>query len=104
MNTLSSILQVIDWQNSLSTQRIKHLKKFVMRFFKDLCKEAMPPNGDASRRARAGIVNNDEYGGPSMPKTKPTTVDEYIKAAPKEAQEKLREIRAVLKKVVPGAK
>ena len=39
-----------------------------------------------------------------MSKTKPATVDEYIKAAPKEAQEKLREIRAVLKKVVPGAK
>ena len=39
-----------------------------------------------------------------MPKTKPTTVNEYIKAAPKEAQAKLREIRALLKKVVPGAK
>jgi len=39
-----------------------------------------------------------------MPKTKPTTVDDYIKAAPKEAQEKLHEIRAVLKKVAPGAK
>jgi uncharacterized protein YdhG (YjbR/CyaY superfamily) len=39
-----------------------------------------------------------------MPKTKPATVDEYIKAAPKEAQGKLREIRAILKKVAPGAK
>ena len=39
-----------------------------------------------------------------MPKTKPTTVDEYIEAAPKVAQEKLREIRAVLKKVVPSAR
>lgn len=39
-----------------------------------------------------------------MPKTKPTTVNEYIKAAPKEAQTKLRELRAVLKKVVPKAK
>ena len=39
-----------------------------------------------------------------MPKTKPITVDDYIKAAPKEAQEKLHEIRAVLKKVAPGAK
>ena len=39
-----------------------------------------------------------------MPKTKPTTVNEYIKAAPREAQAKLREIRALLKKVVPGAK
>ena len=38
-----------------------------------------------------------------MQKTKPTTVDEYIKAAPKEAQEKLREIREVLKKVAPNA-
>jgi uncharacterized protein YdhG (YjbR/CyaY superfamily) len=39
-----------------------------------------------------------------MPKAKPTTVEEYIKAAPKEAQEKLREIRALLKKVAPKAK
>lgn len=39
-----------------------------------------------------------------MPKKKPTTVDEYIEAAPKEAQGKLREIRAVLKKVAPKAK
>lgn len=39
-----------------------------------------------------------------MPKTKPTTVIEYIKAAPKEAQKKLREIRAVLKSVAPNAK
>lgn len=39
-----------------------------------------------------------------MPKTKPKTVDEYIKAAPKEAQGKLREIRANLKKVAPKAK
>ena len=38
-----------------------------------------------------------------MSKTKPTTVDEYIEAAPKEAQEKLRDIRAVLKKVAPKA-
>jgi uncharacterized protein YdhG (YjbR/CyaY superfamily) len=34
---------------------------------------------------------------------KPTTVDEYIKVAPEEAQEKLREIRAILKKVAPKA-
>ncbi len=34
---------------------------------------------------------------------KPTTVDEYIDAAPKEAQEKLRELRAILKKAVPDA-
>lgn len=39
-----------------------------------------------------------------MPKTKPTTVTEYINAAPKEAQKKLREIRAILKKVAPNAK
>ena len=38
-----------------------------------------------------------------MPKAKPKTVDEYIEAAPQEAQEKLREIRAVLKKVAPKA-
>jgi uncharacterized protein YdhG (YjbR/CyaY superfamily) len=39
-----------------------------------------------------------------MTKTKPTTVDEYIEAAPQEAQEKLREIRAVLRKVAPNAR
>ena len=38
-----------------------------------------------------------------MQKIKPTTVDEYIKAAPKEAQEKLRDIRDILKKVAPNA-
>lgn len=38
-----------------------------------------------------------------MPKTKPTTVNEYIDAAPKEVQEKLREIRAILKEVAPNA-
>lgn len=37
-------------------------------------------------------------------KTKPTTVAEYINAAPKEAREKLREIRAILKEVAPEAK
>ena len=39
-----------------------------------------------------------------MTKAKPTTVEEYIRSAPKEAQAKLREIRAVLKKVAPRAK
>ena len=38
-----------------------------------------------------------------MPKTKPTNVTEYINAAPKEAKEKLKEIRAILKKVAPNA-
>ena len=38
-----------------------------------------------------------------MQKLKPTTVDEYINAAAKEAQEKLREIRAILKTVAPNA-
>jgi uncharacterized protein YdhG (YjbR/CyaY superfamily) len=38
-----------------------------------------------------------------MTKVKPTTVDEYISAAPKEAQEKLHELRAILKKVAPNA-
>ena len=37
-------------------------------------------------------------------KTKPTTVDEYIQFAPKEAQEKLKELRSILKKLVPDAK
>lgn len=38
-----------------------------------------------------------------MPNSKPTTIDEYIHAAPKEAQGKLREIRAILKSVAPKA-
>jgi uncharacterized protein YdhG (YjbR/CyaY superfamily) len=38
-----------------------------------------------------------------MPKMKPTTVDEYIAQAPKEAQEKLNELRSILKEVVPHA-
>jgi len=39
-----------------------------------------------------------------MTKIKTTTVDEYIDAAPKEAQEKLHELRALLKEVAPNAK
>ena len=39
-----------------------------------------------------------------MPKTKPATVEEYIQAAPREAQAKLRELRAILKKVAPNAR
>lgn len=38
-----------------------------------------------------------------MPKLKATTVDAYIKAAPKEAQKHLKELRAILKGVVPNA-
>lgn len=36
-------------------------------------------------------------------KKKPKTVDEHIKAAPKQAQKKLREMRALLKKAAPKA-
>lgn len=39
-----------------------------------------------------------------MPKAKPTTVTEYINAAPEEARDKLRELRSILKKVAPNAK
>lgn len=39
----------------------------------------------------------------SLPKRKPKTVDEYIKAAPKVAQKKLREMRSILKKASPRA-
>lgn len=38
-----------------------------------------------------------------MAETKPTTVTEYIDAAPQAAREKLREIRAILQEVAPGA-
>ncbi len=36
-------------------------------------------------------------------KTKPATIDEYIDAAPKEAQKKLREILACIRVTAPGA-
>jgi uncharacterized protein YdhG (YjbR/CyaY superfamily) len=36
-------------------------------------------------------------------KTRPKTIDEYIQAAPKEAQEKLREMRACIRAAAPGA-
>jgi uncharacterized protein YdhG (YjbR/CyaY superfamily) len=39
-----------------------------------------------------------------MPKSKPADVAEYISAAPKEAQGKLREIRAILKAIAPNAR
>ena len=38
-----------------------------------------------------------------MPKSKPTTVTEYINSAPKEARQKLLEMRAILKTVAPNA-
>lgn len=38
-----------------------------------------------------------------MTKIKPTTVDEYIAAAPKQAQEKLQELRLILREVAPDA-
>ena len=47
----------------------------------------------SSRRAR-----------PSMRKPRPTTVAEYIDMAPRQAQAKLRGLRAILKKVAPRAK
>ena len=39
-----------------------------------------------------------------MPTAKPSTVTGYIEAAPKKAQEKLREIQTILKGVAPKAK
>ena len=38
-----------------------------------------------------------------MSKAKPTTVDDYIESAPEEAQQKLIELRAILKEVAPKA-
>lgn len=38
-----------------------------------------------------------------MSDPKPTTVDEYIEQAPEQAREKLRELRALLREVVPEA-
>jgi uncharacterized protein YdhG (YjbR/CyaY superfamily) len=37
-------------------------------------------------------------------KPRPKNITEYIKAAPKEAQKKLREMRACIRKSAPGAK
>jgi uncharacterized protein YdhG (YjbR/CyaY superfamily) len=39
-----------------------------------------------------------------MAKTRPTTIAEYISAAPKEARKPLREMRATLKKAAPRAR
>jgi uncharacterized protein YdhG (YjbR/CyaY superfamily) len=36
-------------------------------------------------------------------KSRPTTIGEYISAAPKEARKKLREMRAAIRKSAPGA-
>jgi uncharacterized protein YdhG (YjbR/CyaY superfamily) len=41
--------------------------------------------------------------GESVTKAKPATVDEYIENAPAEAQERLRDIRAILAGVAPDA-
>lgn len=38
-----------------------------------------------------------------MPRTKPTTVTEYIDAAPEQARARLRELRAILRKAAPDA-
>ena len=38
-----------------------------------------------------------------MAKVRPTTIAEYIRAAPKEAQKALREMHAILKQAAPGA-
>jgi uncharacterized protein YdhG (YjbR/CyaY superfamily) len=35
--------------------------------------------------------------------TKPKTVEEYIKTAPEESQEKLQELRSLLQKILPNA-
>ena len=39
-----------------------------------------------------------------LAKTRPKTIDEYIQAAPKEAQKKLREMHACIRAAAPGAK
>jgi uncharacterized protein YdhG (YjbR/CyaY superfamily) len=39
-----------------------------------------------------------------MPKAKPSTVSEYIAAAPKKAQPKLRELRTLLRRAAPKAR
>lgn len=39
-----------------------------------------------------------------MPKTRPTTIAQYIDAAPKKGQRNLRELYAILKKAAPKAK
>ena len=42
-------------------------------------------------------------GGPKSRSVEPGGVDEYIAGCPKEAQDKLRKIRAAIRQVAPGA-
>jgi uncharacterized protein YdhG (YjbR/CyaY superfamily) len=39
-----------------------------------------------------------------LAKTRPKTIDEYIQAAPRDAQKKLREMHACIRAAAPGAK
>ena len=53
---------------------------------------------------RCGPENCASYNsGVTTPKSKPTNVSEYIAAAPREAQPKLREMRACIRAVAPDA-
>jgi uncharacterized protein YdhG (YjbR/CyaY superfamily) len=46
----------------------------------------------------------DEIKTMASKKARPQTITEYINAAPKEAQKKLREMRACIRAAAPGAK
>jgi uncharacterized protein YdhG (YjbR/CyaY superfamily) len=70
----------------------------------DVSVKAAGQGSGGSKQDSKDILYKYEDGGPHMPKKKPATVDEYIAAAPQAAQGKLREIRAVLKKVAPSAR
>jgi uncharacterized protein YdhG (YjbR/CyaY superfamily) len=46
----------------------------------------------------------DDFARRQADSMRPKSIDEYIEAAPKEAQKKLREMRACIRKAAPGAK
>ena len=53
---------------------------------------------------RAGSLKEEHSEAMTSKKAPPKTITEYINAAPKEAQKKLREMRACIREAAPGAK
>ena len=49
------------------------------------------------------LLRTSEDGVMALKKVKPTTIEKYIKIAPKESQKKLREIQKCIRAAAPGA-